>query len=44
MVLPNYLEDYVRNNENVVPGQGMAKYNQFYLKRVLWIFITLLAT
>ncbi|MDC3029903.1 gliding motility protein RemB [Flavobacteriales bacterium] len=30
MVLPDYLEDYVKNNENVVPGQGMVKYNLLY--------------
>ena len=29
MVLPEYLEGYVRNNENVVPGQGIVKYYPF---------------
>ena len=35
MLLPNYLEDYVRNNENVVPGQGMAKYNLLYQEGIM---------
>ena len=35
MVLPEYLEGYVRNNENVVPGQGMAKYNLLYQEGIM---------
>ena len=35
MVLPDYLEGYVRNNENVVPGQGMAKYNLLYQESIM---------
>ena len=29
MVLPKYIEDHVRNNENVIPGQGIVKYYPF---------------
>ena len=35
MVLPNYLEAYVRNNENVVPGQGIGKYYPFLNEGIL---------
>tara|TARA_B100001057_G_scaffold473623_1_gene538317 strand:- start:599 stop:2179 length:1581 start_codon:yes stop_codon:yes gene_type:complete len=35
MVLPDYLEGYVKNNENVVPGQGMTKYNLLYQEGIM---------
>ena len=35
MVLPDYIEGYVRDNDNVVPGQGMAKYNLLYQESIM---------
>ena len=35
LLLSDYLEDYVRTNENVVPGQGMAKYNLLYEEGIM---------
>ena len=35
MVLPDYIEVYVKNNENILPGQGIVKYYPFLNERIM---------